>query len=187
MRRRTPQSGKAKKEKLQAQRALKTNAQGPNELPPIPAKLSSRISSTTRHASTGRYGSLEEQRRAEARKSARSALESRFIKLSPAVQEHYKGVIAKRLFDRPIGHERGCLLETDLGYHIVQDKLFCPKRPKWKYHMLKKEVEKVEKGWVDLSTYVQPSLRRMRPSCLRSGSRKRMRSSKARRKRTISG
>ena len=160
MHRRTPQSGKAKKEKLQAQRAFKSSAQEPNEssFPPtdvIPVPSPIKPNKSIRPLA-GRQGiSLEDQRRTEARKSARSALESRFIKLSPAVQEHYKTVLAKKPFDRPINDERGCLTAGDTGGPLEQEHaLLCPKRPKWKYYMLKKEVEKVEQAdWMKSTIY----------------------------------
>lgn len=87
---------------------------------------------------------LEEQRRIDARKSARAALESRFIRLPPDVLEHYKTVLAKKAFERPIHQDKACLESIEATTsNNGKPTLFVPKRPKWKYYMLKKEVEKV--------------------------------------------
>jgi len=86
---------------------------------------------------------LEEQRRIDARKSARAALESRFIRLPPDILEHYKTVLAKKAFERPIDPTRACLDAVQVTNAQGKPTLLVPKRPKWKYYMLKKEVEKV--------------------------------------------
>lgn len=44
----------------------------------------------------------EDRQRAEARRAARTALESRFIKLPQDYVDHYRSVLAKRPFSRPI-------------------------------------------------------------------------------------
>lgn len=93
------------------------------------------------------YPTISELRRQqEARRSARSALESRFIKLKPEVIDHYKTVISKRPFQRPIPTELGVLSDRELGLEDGNEDLVCPKRPKWKYYMTKKEVEKVRRA-----------------------------------------
>ncbi|KAK9897365.1 P-loop containing nucleoside triphosphate hydrolase protein [Cystobasidium minutum MCA 4210] len=155
MRRRKPQSGKAKKEHLQAKRAEKrddgSRATSPSRGggPARPVTAGSEI--VKRHA-VGR-GALsmlaEDRQRAEARRAARTALESRFIKLPQDYVDHYRSVLAKRPFSRPINPAIAKMTEEDLSIVTTDDNrsedcLYCPKRPKWKYYMTKKEVEKNE-------------------------------------------
>jgi hypothetical protein len=111
MQRRKPQSGKAKKEHLQAKRAEKRE-DGPHAhlstATPVASGSSSKATPTfqlaKRHANGRGAGGVvpEDRQRAEARRVARTALESRFIKLPQAYVDHYRSVIAKRPFTRPI-------------------------------------------------------------------------------------
>lgn len=130
-----PDSGKAKKAHLQAVRALKSSTSAS-----ISDPSTSSSASTARHAHVPRrLEALEDLRRAEARRTARSALESRFIRLNKSQVEHYRTVIAKKPFRRPIPDQAAVLEKQE----DEKGELKCPKRPKWKYYMLKKEVEKV--------------------------------------------
>lgn len=112
MQRRKPQSGKAKKEHLQAKRAEKRE-DGPHTS--LPAGSSSKSTSVLvkRHALGRGAGSVipEDRQRAEARKVARTALESRFIKLPQAYVDHYRSVIAKKQFTRPINSNVARMVE----------------------------------------------------------------------------
>lgn len=152
MRRRKPNSGKAKKEHLQAHRALKANNASLLVNPPA-----DRGAQTVVIAGANQE-QQQQQQRERARQpqraihdgrnptsSARAALESRFIKLAPAVLEHYKTQLAKRPFDRPVDASKAILDDQQLGNLSHRPALVCPKRPKWKYYMLKKEVEKVRR------------------------------------------
>ena len=129
-----PDSGKAKKAHLQAVRALKSSTSASVSDPSTSARHAQPTSTVSR-----RLEALEDLKRAEARRTARSALESRFIRLNKGQVEHYRTVIAKKPFRRPIPDQAAVLekQQDELG------ELKCPKRPKWKYYMLKKEVEKV--------------------------------------------
>lgn len=109
MRRRKPQSGKAKKEHLQAKRAEKredgSRATSPNRGSEAGNAARKPVSELAKRHAVGR-GALsmlaEDRQRAEARKIARTALESRFIKLPQHYVDHYRSVLAKRPFSRPI-------------------------------------------------------------------------------------
>lgn len=53
----------------------------------------------------------EERQRAEDRRAARTALESRFIKLPQEYVDHYRTVLAKKPFRRPIDPSVGRMIE----------------------------------------------------------------------------
>lgn len=107
----------------------------------VPALAASTSSPAVRSRNPHELLALEdaEYKRQQERRSARSALESRFIKLSPLHVEHYRQVLAKRPFVRPVPPEAAHLRDReDLGLAPPDTPaerdaaLTCPKRPKWK-------------------------------------------------------
>ena len=109
----------------------------------VPAASTSSTSTSTASRSRNPHKLLAlevaEYKRQQERRSARSALESRFIKLSPLHVEHYRQVLAKRPFVRPVPPGAAHLRDKeDLGLASTDTPaendatLTCPKRPKWK-------------------------------------------------------
>ena len=138
MQRRKPFSAKQRKEQLQLKRAVKRG----DVPPPAPAK-------PDRHRK-GRKGPTGQPLAANARPPAADAsrrLESSFVKLPPAFLESTKALAASLPLTRPIPPDRAILPDVDKPPHGAHDApLTCPKRPKWRYDMSKKEVEANEEG-----------------------------------------
>lgn len=127
MRRRKPQSGKAKKEHLQAKRAEKRD-DGPHTSTTTvvtPSKTSFQL--VKRHANGKGAGAVlsEDRQRAEARRTARAALESRFIKLPQTYVDHYRSVLAKRPFTRPIEAGVARMVEGGQNNEIIASVTSC--------------------------------------------------------------
>lgn len=159
-----PTSGKAKKEALQAQRAAKASTSTNSTFSRgtesdaryattamAPATAQSTLSAPmklqsipSKHTPRRPGVSYAEQKELDSKRAAASALESRFIKLPREYVEHYKEVVSKEVFQRPIPPEKGCLSTAELREEEGRGVLKCPKRPKWKYWMSKKQVERNE-------------------------------------------
>ncbi|KAI0274993.1 hypothetical protein BC834DRAFT_850618 [Gloeopeniophorella convolvens] len=121
MHRKKPISGKHHKAQLQARRARKH----------------------TPTSSTGSNASLPKSSSARVAASARR-LQSSFTSLSPALLDHSKLIAANRPLHRPINHEAGRLAPDQEAQ--MRGQMTCMRRPKWRYEMSKKEVEKNEEG-----------------------------------------
>jgi len=136
MPRRKPISGKQKKEQQQIRRAIKRGD-------PPPAKPTNQPSRNRKRARApiGKLGNSD-----VVTKSARK-LQSVFIKLPPTFLEETKAVASTSPLFRPISYKVARSHDfandgstTDLGI------LSCPRRPKWRFNMSKKEVEHNEEG-----------------------------------------
>ena len=141
MHRRKPISAKQRKEQLQLKRAVKRG----DAPPPPPAKPDRHRK--PRRGPTGQP--LGSATRSAAAESTRR-LESSFVKLPPAFLERTKVLASTLPLTRPIPPEAAILADVDkpppgaVSPHGSQ--LTCPKRPKWRYDMSKKEVEANEEG-----------------------------------------
>ncbi|KAH9944200.1 P-loop containing nucleoside triphosphate hydrolase protein [Epithele typhae] len=143
MHRRKPISAKQRKEQLQLKRAVK---RGDAPAPP-PAKPDRHRKG--RRGPTGQQVGAPPASRVAAADSSRR-LESSFVKLPPQFLAHTRTLAASIALTRPIPPDRAILSDVpsppaaDLP---AQDSpLTCPKRPKWRYDMSKKEVEANEEG-----------------------------------------
>ena len=87
-------------------------------------------------------------------------LQSTFIKLSPAYLDKTRFIAANQPAPRPLPPTVAVFDPDELDRSNEGDarKLFCPKRPKWRYDMSKNEVEKNEEGsfkkWLDQTDQV---------------------------------
>jgi hypothetical protein len=140
MPRRKPISGKQKKEQQQIKRAIKRG-----DLPsPEPAKKPSR---KRRPIKIGPNGRIVGHGNSEAAIIASRKLESAFIKLPPQFLERTKTIASTVPLTRPISHEAALFHDFSVdGRTLNQDPLSCPRRPKWRFDMSKKEVEHNEEG-----------------------------------------
>ncbi|KZO95953.1 P-loop containing nucleoside triphosphate hydrolase protein, partial [Calocera viscosa TUFC12733] len=141
MPRRKPTSLTAKKASQKQKRAIKRGDTSPP--PPAPAQRRKRPGHPSRPPVPGR---AREEREDDAVKLAARRLESRFLKPSPS----YLALSAERASTRPLRRPippsaarfpRELLFEDEHGRDLT-----CPKRPKWRYEMTKKEVERNEEG-----------------------------------------
>ncbi|KAI0720002.1 hypothetical protein C8T65DRAFT_23388 [Cerioporus squamosus] len=77
-------------------------------------------------------------------------LESAFVRLPPAFLERTKVLASTLPLTRPIPPEAAILSDVDkpppAAVSPLDSQLTCPKRPKWRYDMSKKEVEANEEG-----------------------------------------
>ena len=153
MPRRKPISAKQKKAQLQEKRAIKRGDISP---PPPPSKAEQRQRRQRRPITA--ESSTQSARSVAATESARR-LQSAFVKLPKAFLDETRRLAADLPLARPISSDSA--VETDVP-RLPQDtadsadrakQLSCPKRPKWRYEMSKKEVEKNEEGlfkkWLD--------------------------------------
>ncbi|KAI0756793.1 P-loop containing nucleoside triphosphate hydrolase protein [Daedaleopsis nitida] len=141
MHRRKPFSAKQRKEQLQLKRAVK---RGDVPAPP-PSKPDKH-----RRARRGPTGHLLDSATRTAAADSSRRLESSFVKLPPAFLEKTR-VIASRLpLQRPIPSDLAILPDVDKllpdADPAQSNQLTCPKRPKWRYDMSKKELEANEEG-----------------------------------------
>ena len=141
MQRRKPISAKQRKEQLQLKRAVK---RGDVPAPP-PAKPDRHRKG--RRGPTGQPLGPGAPSRAAAADTSRR-LESTFVKLPPAFLESTKALAASLPLTRPIPPERAILpdVEKPTSGALADQQLTCPKRPKWRYDMSKREVEANEEG-----------------------------------------
>ncbi|TBU34699.1 P-loop containing nucleoside triphosphate hydrolase protein [Dichomitus squalens] len=142
MQRRKPCSPKKRREQLRLKRAVKRG-----DIPPPPP------SKPDQHRK-GRKGptgqSIGSTTRATAAESTRR-LESSFVKLPPAFLEKTRVLAYKLPLTRPIPPELAILPDVDKQITSADGgrtagELTCPRRPKWRYDMSKKEVEANEEG-----------------------------------------
>ncbi|KAI0068111.1 P-loop containing nucleoside triphosphate hydrolase protein [Artomyces pyxidatus] len=141
MARKKPASAKQRKAQLQLKRAVKRGDVEPEQLPQPKSRrhLHSRSAATTEGASS-----------AIAAASARR-LQSAFVKLSPALLERSKVLAARVHLTRPVPSAAAVWSvhsgRIDEGIEgEMRASMSCMRRPKWRYEMTKKEVEKNEEG-----------------------------------------
>ncbi|BGP15316.1 hypothetical protein JCM10213_002625 [Rhodosporidiobolus nylandii] len=154
MARKKPQSGKARKQQLQASRAHKKATHVPVPFPadaasPLSSSLSSSRPTTSKDDRLGQRYRTPEQRERDTLHAGRMALESRFIRLPKGVQELHRMSAATEVLPRPVPDEAGVVREEEIAPRLEgegEEELSCPKRPKWSYMQTKKEVEKNEEG-----------------------------------------
>ena len=150
MPRRKPQSAKQHKAKLQHKRAVKRGdavSIAPSDFEPRPTTRARvhRVSAHNTAATTG-LSSARDLAIASAR-----GLQSSFVKLSPALLEQSK-ILADRIpLHRPIPSQAAIWPESSGRLDSVRERemreaMSCMRRPKWRYEMTKKEVEKNEEG-----------------------------------------
>jgi len=149
MQRRKPASAKQRKAQLQLKRAVKRG----DAPPPDPKKTHHRKHKSARLGPTGRL--LGSPANATAIASSRR-LQSSFIKLPPHFLEETKNLASILALPRPIAPLVAALgnLATSTGQFtnlndVKHEQLTCPRRPKWRYDMTKKEVEKNEEAIFD--------------------------------------
>ncbi|GJE85788.1 P-loop containing nucleoside triphosphate hydrolase protein [Phanerochaete sordida] len=141
MPRRKPSSSKQKKEQLQQKRAVK---RGDLEPPPP----------STKH-DRNRKRPVRPQQSDSSAPAAESArrLQSAFVKLPAAFLEHTKRLSATLPLPRPVPPAVAVWDDLPAQSGSGAQQLTCPRRPKWRYDMSKKEVEKNEEGlfrkWLD--------------------------------------
>ena len=154
MPRRKPVSAKQRKAQLQEKRAIKRGDISP---PPPPSKAEQRQRRARRPITA--ESSVQSARSVAATESARR-LQSAFVKLPKAFLDETRRLAADLPLTRPIASESAVWHDipplpqgaAENSADRVQQ-LTCPKRPKWRYEMSKKEVEKNEEGlfkkWID--------------------------------------
>ncbi|OCH94706.1 P-loop containing nucleoside triphosphate hydrolase protein [Obba rivulosa] len=141
MHRRKPQSPKQKKAKLQLKRAVKRG-----DVSPPPPYRPERGQGKRGHA-----GQLGGSSRDAASADSSSRLQSSFVKVPPEFLQHTRQLASTLPLTRPIPPEVAILADLGEPAQINEDgpqrpTLTCPKRPKWRYDMSKKEVEMNEEG-----------------------------------------
>lgn len=132
MPRRKPRSAKQKKLQLQDKRAVRRG-----DL--TPAELQAGSSSSTRLNPKARFRNSEPQANTQ-------RLESRFVTVSPEYLETTRNLAHSDPLIRPIP-KHYALFPVELLERDAAKRLTCPARPKFRYDMTKKEVEKNEEGW----------------------------------------
>ncbi|KDQ63256.1 hypothetical protein JAAARDRAFT_188849 [Jaapia argillacea MUCL 33604] len=140
MPRRKPASAKQHKAELQLKRAIKRG----DAPAPEPTKRPHRKPRRGPTGSTiGPDRSQSDLRAIESAKRLRSS----FIKLSPQFLAETKVLAANVVLERPVPPEAAIFpdFRADDG-GLKEDQLTCMRRPKWRYDMTKKEVEKNEEG-----------------------------------------
>lgn len=133
MPRRKPASAKQKKLYLQDKRAVKRGDLDASDLQTVAHKPANPKSKFQK--SDPRLGDDVSKR-----------LQSKFVTVSPEYLERTRNLAHSDELVRPVPHEYALfpveLLERDAGKRLT-----CPARPKFRYDMTKKEVEKNEEGW----------------------------------------
>lgn len=142
MPRRKPISGKQKKEQQQIKRAIKRG-----DIPaPEPTKKPPRKRRPTRIGVAGKAIGHPTSTSDSAAASVRK-LQSTFIKLPPRFLEETKAIASTVPLSRPIPDDVALFHDFTSDDSLSHDDpLSCPKRPKWRYDMSKKEVEHNEEG-----------------------------------------
>ncbi|KAI0347817.1 P-loop containing nucleoside triphosphate hydrolase protein [Trametopsis cervina] len=157
MQRRKPASAKQKKAQLQQKRAIKRGDVSP---PPPPSKSDKR----RKGRGKGPIAELDPLQpgpsgRAIAATESSRRLQSYFVKLPKEFLEETKRLAANLSLPRPVPPEAAVWNDAiddglqDKDAEGKHEQLSCPRRPKWRYEMSKKEVEKNEEGlfkkWLD--------------------------------------
>ncbi|EMD41935.1 hypothetical protein CERSUDRAFT_129177 [Gelatoporia subvermispora B] len=141
MPRKIPQSPKEKRARIQLKRAVKRG-----DVSPPPSSRTERTK--TKKGRTGQKTGLS--RNSTSVDSSRR-LQSSFVKLAPEFLQHTKQLASTLPLTRPIPSEVAILADPGESLQLndggsERPSLTCPKRPKWRYDMSKKEVEMNEEG-----------------------------------------
>ncbi|KAF8513455.1 hypothetical protein JB92DRAFT_2923353 [Gautieria morchelliformis] len=132
MARRKPASSKQRKAELQLKRAIKRgDIPAPPPQPKPPRGHRARPPRGVPTVSTADPSSKR--------------LQSAFLKVEPEFLEKSKYVAATERLPRPLPRESAVLDAAEVAYD-KGGQLTCPKRPKWRFDMAKKEVERNEEG-----------------------------------------
>ncbi|OBZ79348.1 Guanine nucleotide-binding protein-like 1 [Grifola frondosa] len=140
MHRRKPISNKQRKAQLQLKRAVKRG----DVSPPPPLDRHGKIQ---RKGPTGQ--AIGPSSRTVALADSSRRLQSSFVKLPQRFLEDTKLLASTLPLSRPIPPDAAILHDVDKGQELNINRntqLTCPKRPKWRYDMSKKEVEANEEG-----------------------------------------
>ncbi|KAG8731249.1 hypothetical protein FRC11_004655 [Ceratobasidium sp. 423] len=136
MPRRKPFSAKQRKAQLQEKRAIKRG-----DLPAPEAE--NKPKRTKRNPGAGRRLATDSDAAMAAANRTRMLISS-FLKPSPQFLEASKKAASTEILVRPIS-ESSRILSPSIC-EVSDQGLTCPRRPKWRYEMTKKEVEKNEEG-----------------------------------------
>ncbi|KZS91691.1 P-loop containing nucleoside triphosphate hydrolase protein [Sistotremastrum niveocremeum HHB9708] len=145
MPRRKPQSAKQHKAELQLKRAIKRG-----DIPPPSASEKPARPNNRKKAATPGYSRSAHSDNAAAHVKAELSskrLASSFAKLSPEFLEKSRQLASNVPLPRPLPRQAAIfqdLPEDDLS---ASAELTCPKRPKWRFDMEKKEVERNEEAF----------------------------------------
>ncbi|CAE6524615.1 unnamed protein product [Rhizoctonia solani] len=136
MPRRKPFSAKQRKAQLQEKRAIKRGD--------LPAPVADSNTKKTKRKTGGSRRPATDSDAALAAANRTRMLISSFIKPSPQFLEASKKAASTEILGRPI-LESSRILSPSIC-EVLDQGLTCPRRPKWRYEMTKKEVEKNEEG-----------------------------------------
>jgi hypothetical protein len=142
MPRRKPFSAKQRKVQLQEKRAIKRGD--------LPEPVAETNTKKTKGRMGGRRPATDTDAAVATANRARMLISS-FLKPSPQFLEVSKKAASTEILVRPIPESSGILPSSIC--EITDQGLTCPRRPKWRYEMTKKEVEKNEEGL--FAKYVQ--------------------------------
>ncbi|KAI0689879.1 hypothetical protein BC835DRAFT_1282044 [Cytidiella melzeri] len=155
MQRRKPISAKQRKLQLQQKRAIKRG----DISPPPPTKPDKRRKGKAKATDTDQDPDAGPSTRSTAAAESSRRLQSSFVKLPKEFLEETKRLAANLPLPRPVLPEAAVWdVNSDAGTQTTdptskREQLTCPRRPKWRYEMTKKEVEKNEEGlfkkWLD--------------------------------------
>ncbi|CEL53879.1 hypothetical protein RSOLAG1IB_06661 [Rhizoctonia solani AG-1 IB] len=135
MPRRKPFSAKQRKVQLQEKRAIKRGD--------LPEPVAETNTKKTKRRMGGRRPATDTDAAVATANRARMLISS-FLKPSPQFLEVSKKAASTEILVRPIPESSGILPSSIC--EITDQGLTCPRRPKWRYEMTKKEVEKNEEG-----------------------------------------
>ncbi|KAG6910522.1 hypothetical protein DXG01_009941 [Tephrocybe rancida] len=146
--RRKPTSTRQKKADTQLKRAIKRG-----DVPPPEPQKKTRKPKVKRGPTGNLIGSASDPANAAAVHAARR-LQSAFVTLPPKFLEETKALASQLPLPRPIQDAAALYTETtDRPTDSNAHNLTCPRRPKWRFDMTKKEVEHNEEGlfrkWMD--------------------------------------
>ena len=156
MPRRKPISNKQRKEQLKHKRAIKRGDLEPTQPHDSEDSKGKGKGKGSAHRPVQGAGSEQSARSIAATQSSRR-LQSSFVKLPKAFLDETKRLSAALPLQRPIPPAVAVWrdITSEAGHDATARvaQLTCPKRPKWRYEMSKKEVEANEEGlfkkWID--------------------------------------
>lgn len=144
MPRRKPASAKQRKAELQIKRAIKRgDIPQPSPQPKPPRGKRARHDAVS--------GGTPRVNKSSAADPSSKRLQSAFLKVEPAFLEQSKMIAATEPLSRPLNVGAAVLDGDAIAIRDGTDvdegrKLTCPRRPKWRFDMAKKEVERNEEG-----------------------------------------
>jgi hypothetical protein len=138
MPRRKPQSGKQHKAELKLKRAVKRGEVPAPEHKNIPHRKS-KVARSRQHEGGTPPITADSSRR----------LQSSFKKMPAEFLQKARQLASELHLPRPISSDAAVFREADYEVDATYGRVSCPKRPKWRYDMGKKEVEKTEEARFD--------------------------------------